>query len=573
MAGAICLLFIVQAGSSLAMLFLISNLVEGNAHVLAAIKTPTGMKGIYFAAIVGIVLSALITWLIWQMVGYLAVKPLRAINALMQSLLDGRTDMSRNIDTLPYPDLNHVAEGYNAFINNIRNIIENIRNTGMKIAIDSSKVRKAVVMTCDKTNRQKELSEMVTLSSKDANDAIKEVSENTQHVSNNTNSNLEQAKKSFTELLEVEEKIAHINRTVHSFKNIVQELNRNSQSIMEIVSLINTISEETNLLSLNATIEAARAGQHGKGFAVVAEEVRTLAKKVKPATVDITDKVNKMIGSVEQTIMQTEEIIRSGSDVGKIVHQTSTSFKSIMNAFEATNEQMLRIAAAIEELSRTNDAVNQKVGEINVFASEIFCNMEDSAIKVQGLNETTEKMQEMVAYYSTGQGMLDKIIAKARSYQHYMELQIGEMKQNGIDVFDKHYKSVPNTNPNKFTTAYTDIFKKKFQTYIDNILKEIPGAIYAVPLDTKGYLSVHHSHQSKPLTGDYEKDFLHSRDCRFYFSNQTEKKRATHISPMLLQTYMRDTGEILIDLSMPILIEGKHWGAFVMGLKPEVFSL
>ena len=71
------------------------------------------------------------------------------------------------------------------------------------------------------------------------------------------------------------------------------------------------------------------------------------------------------------------------------------------------------------------------------------------------------------------------------------------------------------------------------------------------------------------MTGDYETDLLSSRDRRIYFSNPTEIRRVTSKAPMLLQTYARDTGEILNDLSMPIVIDGRHWGGFVMGFDPE----
>ena len=143
------------------------------------------------------------------------------------------------------------------------------------------------------------------------------------------------------------------------------------------------------------------------------------------------------------------------------------------------------------------------------------------------------------------------------------------MHKRGINVFDHNHRPIPDTNPQKYTTDYTGIFKKTFQHYIDDTLKTIPGAIYTLPISQTGYLPAHHTQVSKPLTGDYEKDLLDSRDQRIYFSNQTEVRRATSTASMLLQTYMRDTGEILNDLSMPILIDGRHWGAFIVGLNPE----
>ncbi len=71
------------------------------------------------------------------------------------------------------------------------------------------------------------------------------------------------------------------------------------------------------------------------------------------------------------------------------------------------------------------------------------------------------------------------------------------------------------------------------------------------------------------MTGNYEKDLLYSRDRRMYNSNDTETRRSKNTNPFLLQTYLRDTGEILNDLSLPLYIDGKHWGALVTGLQPQ----
>jgi methyl-accepting chemotaxis protein len=71
------------------------------------------------------------------------------------------------------------------------------------------------------------------------------------------------------------------------------------------------------------------------------------------------------------------------------------------------------------------------------------------------------------------------------------------------------------------------------------------------------------------MTGKYEVDLLQSRNKRFFFSSQCDIRRATSTAPMLFQTYMRDTGEVMNDLSMPITVNGRHWGGLIVGLKPE----
>ncbi|MDD5284214.1 MAG: hypothetical protein PHD54_00005 [Desulfuromonadaceae bacterium] len=107
------------------------------------------------------------------------------------------------------------------------------------------------------------------------------------------------------------------------------------------------------------------------------------------------------------------------------------------------------------------------------------------------------------------------------------------------------------------------------QPLFDKGLESLPGAIYSLVVDSNGYLSTHHSKNQRPLTGNYETDLVNRREKRHYASSQLEIRRAKNITPFLLQTYIRDTGEILNDLSHPIYINGKHWGAFIVGLKPD----
>jgi methyl-accepting chemotaxis protein len=74
------------------------------------------------------------------------------------------------------------------------------------------------------------------------------------------------------------------------------------------------------------------------------------------------------------------------------------------------------------------------------------------------------------------------------------------------------------------------------------------------------------------MSGNYDVDLVNSRHQRIFAASTMEIRRAKNTTPFLLQTYIRDTGEILNDLSHPITINGKHWGAFIMGLKPEMLS-
>ena len=88
-------------------------------------------------------------------------------------------------------------------------------------------------------------------------------------------------------------------------------------------------------------------------------------------------------------------------------------------------------------------------------------------------------------------------------------------------------------------------------------------------IDFNGDAPTHCSKYAKPLTGDYQTDLVGSRDKRF-FTDPTGIRCVQHTKRVLVQTYMRDTGEILSDISMPVMAGGKHWGGFRLGIDPAV---
>lgn len=132
----------------------------------------------------------------------------------------------------------------------------------------------------------------------------------------------------------------------------IQELEKKSKSISTIVSAINSISEQTNLLSINASIEAARAGEAGRGFAVVAEEIRKLSDQCLESAGQISEIVNEIIGQTSEVVaaaMEAEEAVSSQSDV---VSGTTGSFRQI-------GKQINKLSEALEII--TNNVCNMDI--------------------------------------------------------------------------------------------------------------------------------------------------------------------------------------------------------------------
>jgi methyl-accepting chemotaxis protein len=95
-----------------------------------------------------------------------------------------------------------------------------------------------------------------------------------------------------------------------------------------------------------------------------------------------------------------------------------------------------------------------------------------------------------------------------------------------------------------------------------------PNAVYAIATDKRGYVPTHNQRFCQPLTGDPAKDLVGNRTKRM-FNDRTGARCGAHTEPVLVQTYKRDTGEVMHDLSVPIFIKGRHWGGFRVGYPPE----
>lgn len=133
-------------------------------------------------------------------------------------------------------------------------------------------------------------------------------------------------------------------------------------------------------------------------------------------------------------------------------------------------------------------------------------------------------------------------------------------------LFDTFYIPIPNTSPQKFRTQYDNLSDGVIRPIIDKILKRDKRLVFVVLVDRNGYLPTHNSRYTKPLTGDPDKDAKGNRTKRI-FNDRTGLAAARNRQPVLLQRYSRDTGEIMSDLSVPIFIQNRHWGAVRIGYK------
>jgi methyl-accepting chemotaxis protein len=519
---------------------------------------------------IGMTVLALI-WNVLQIVyiRYLILRPVRLISTIFDEIGRGEGDFSRNLPTISHDELRTLAESYNRFADKMREIINEVRKMSVNIAREAVMVRKTVASTALKAGQQGEIASAVFGASSEAIQAIHEVSNSAELISQSTESNLETARASLSEMFDIVTKVQTVSEKLSMFNDTVGNLAERSNSIRKIASLIKDIADQTNLLALNAAIEAARAGEMGRGFAVVADEVRKLAERVNLATQEINENIGGMISLVRDTQSENEVINADIQQTRQVVERSSTEFSRMVTDFERTGDQLNQIASAMEQLTATNGQVHEAVTQVHALSNDVSGSMQSSEKSTHLLSKATESVQELVSRFKIGRGAFDFNVDQARKTLHMLEDTLSAMGKRGVDIWDQNYRPMPQTNPQKYDVSYSRNFESEIQQLTEQALVGMQGGVYFLLIDNRGYSAIHNLKFSKPLTGNYENDLVGNRTRRIW-DDPTGQRAAKNTQPLLLQTYARDTGEVLSEINLPIMVDGRHWGNIRVGCDSNV---
>jgi methyl-accepting chemotaxis protein len=410
------------------------------------------------------------------------------------------------------------------------------------------------------------------------NIGINQVAENAEATAANAQSARELSRKGAEIVEHASAEIERIARSVEQSAEVVAALGERSQAISGIVRVIHDIADQTNLLALNAAIEAARAGEQGRGFAVVADEVRKLAER----TTTATGEIGAMIGAIQSETQRAIGSIQQGSTQARsgaeLARQAAQSLQQINAGAQQTMEKIEAIASAIQQQSANAQNIGAHVQDILKLAEGNAAIAGRTLDLSSRLDTLALNLKEVGSVFKLGEcgersmAIHKRMPAIARKAAEDIGRVLEEAVRSGQigleDLFDRNYVPIPYTRPQKYHTKFDALTDRLFPPIQEPILEANPEVVYAGAVDVNGYFPTHNKRYSQPLTGDEKVDFVNNRTKRI-FDDPVGKKCGAHEQPFLLQTYRRDTGEIMHDLSVPIYVQGRHWGGFRLGYRTE----
>jgi methyl-accepting chemotaxis protein len=472
---------------------------------------------------------------------------------------------------LKHIDENLQANESDSNQHNIANFGKKIDNQASQLAINSAEIS----FFLDK------LFTSIKASGDDVDSLVKATSQ----LSSNTkliNDNATKAADQSTEALKATKEGTHysesnvvilkdLNVGVVEASNKIQALSNQAVEIQNITNVIDGISGQTNLLALNAAIEAARAGEQGRGFAVVADEVRALASKTAEATkqiggmlTDITTETELITNVIQKVVEQTNTVVDS-------TNQLSSSLIHIHKLISDTAEANTYISNVLKEHDTTTADISVSIANLHQFLVTKSAEAEDVSLQASTLTTTTESIFVQLSEFDTDSLisiMCKQAIESAASVSELFEQNIINNRITTNQLFNFSYTEVPNTSPSKYHTTFDKFTDSVLPSLQEPLLSKYDGVVYAGAVDINGYFPTHNQCFSKPLTGDPSIDSVHNRTKRI-FDDSTGIRCGKHTEKFLLQTYKRDTGEVMHDVSAPIFVNGKHWGGFRMGFKAQ----
>jgi methyl-accepting chemotaxis protein len=374
----------------------------------------------------------------------------------------------------------------------------------------------------------------------------------------------------------VDSAVRHIAELIEAVGRIETRLGSVGHALADVAKVsgsIEAIAKQTNLLALNATIEAARAGEAGKGFAVVASEVKSLAEATRQATLQIGNTVRGLDGQVGSLINESGDASLRAKNAGDGAQQIQSIIARVQDGFTRVGHEIDGVARTATSNLAHCDAVIEEVRTLAKGVDLSSTDLKQADSRVARLLEISEDLIAMIADsgVETSDGPLIRVVIDtAKTISAAFEAAIGRGEIRLQQLMDENYREIPRTDPKQYLTDYVEFTDRILPAIQDPIQKSDPRIVFCVAWARGGYLPTHNPNYRLPQGKDPVWNNANCRNRRL-FTDRAVKKVAANTKPFLLQTYRRDMGGgnfvLMKDLSAPIFVQGRHWGAFRMGFR------
>lgn len=429
-------------------------------------------------------------------------KGFNAAVKLMDNIANQTNDISvriSNEDIKHHPDMERFYNSINKYMHNTENDYLSTLDTVATTGKQGLFVTQNLMIADELVQKNNETSQSINTVQSEMIIATENITVNTTTINEKSNITVGLTNEGRSIMEKARDVSDNIDSAIKELNNEVNVLNDNADQIAIVISVINEISDQTNLLALNAAIEAARAGEAGRGFAVVADEVRNLAEKTSNSTKQIGETVSDMQKSIATVTSRMDVITKMLMEQREGIDSSFNNFQDIYNSSLDLNQSISEIMAASEEQNAVIHQIGSNLKEMGAESekltnklSELFRAFNDMAIS---LNTLETKFTGI------------KYASKAGSFIAAKTAHIAFMRRLLVNNYMKNIIQLPNHTTCSFGKFY---YNEGMNEYGDDkdfrAIEPIHKRVHDLGLQIMSNIESHKYEENKLLVDELERN-------------------------------------------------------------------
>ena len=372
-------------------------LTADESEALAGITTVTGVA-VGISAIV-VLLAIIICFIL----GRRLMRPLVKVSTIIEEIANGDINADFGMVKETNDEIGLIIEKMKELTQSLGNIVGKIRNSSDTMSANSYELNDTSSQTLAANNEISKAVEDVAEGSTGMAASISKINENLLEMSNETKDINESVNEIRNQTVAVQDSSKIMNDKIKSMQNSSQKMdegisaiskrietvNTTVDKVSNIVSVIEEISSETNLLSLNASIEAARAGDAGKGFAVVAQEIRVLSDNTNTELENIKQIISSLVEECRYCVQASGTIVEDNA-------KQKEEIKAVLDEFSALDEQIQKTAEKADEIEELVTAMIELNDDITKSSNSLTDVSAANAAATEEMNANIEELNAMM---------------------------------------------------------------------------------------------------------------------------------------------------------------------------------
>ncbi len=323
----------------------------------------------------------------------------RFVDAVSAGNLGVRLDLNGQQD-----DLSVLGHNLNDMVFSLDTLVKKVQGASADMASASSEISAAAVQQNAGANQQVSSINQTTATVDEVRQTAAEANDRAQSVADAAQTSVSISEEGLVAVEQTISGMKDIKDRVEQIAGNILALSEQTQQIGNIISTVNDISEQSNLLALNASIEAARAGDHGKGFAVVAAEVRNLAEQSQQATAQVKSILDDIQRATDTVVIVTEEGTKGVDSGMQLADKAGKTIQSLAEAIHDAAGSAEQIVASAKQQSVGMDQIADAMNDIGKSAAQALAANSQTEETAENLSSLGSRLRETVAAYGVEAG-------------------------------------------------------------------------------------------------------------------------------------------------------------------------